>query len=298
LHRAGAAAKVAVGKGEPAQGGGGCETSGGAAGSRSFAPCGRVYTRTLLGGGQRLGKGSAARWIMATAACIIGAALAAVQIHIARVQAEHGGVLAAHRERAAAGLRRGARVVRECSRPQGAAVKAAGPSASHWRCAGRSTGFARWCLHRAGRPRRSRRDGANQRRGTGAKPAAGRGEPAQGDGCETSGGAAGSRSFAPCGRVHTRTLLGGGQRAETGQGQGSALDNGHRGLHNWGRHWWRYKYIPRGCRQSTVGHWRHIENEPQRGCARAVTRAGAFSSAGGGRESSGSVRHRTGAARA
>jgi hypothetical protein len=37
--------------------GGGCETSGGAAGPRSFAPCECIHTRTHLGGGHRLGRG-------------------------------------------------------------------------------------------------------------------------------------------------------------------------------------------------------------------------------------------------
>lgn len=66
---------------------------------------------------------------MAATACMIGAALAAVQIHTVRVQAEHGGVLAAYQERGAPGcagtfasagaLGSGARIVQERSRRRG-----------------------------------------------------------------------------------------------------------------------------------------------------------------------------------
>ncbi|KAJ6558345.1 hypothetical protein B0H19DRAFT_1292397 [Mycena capillaripes] len=50
----------------------------------------------------------------------------------------------------AGALRSDAHIVRERSRRQGAAVKTARTSASRRRCAGRSAGVARWCLHRAG----------------------------------------------------------------------------------------------------------------------------------------------------
>ncbi|KAJ7877675.1 hypothetical protein B0H13DRAFT_977608 [Mycena leptocephala] len=92
-------------EGRAAQGrtsaGGGCETSGGAAGSRSFAPCGRIHTRTHLGGGQRLGRGRAARWIMAAAACIIGRHWRRYKYRAGAGRARQ--TLAAYRERAAAG---------------------------------------------------------------------------------------------------------------------------------------------------------------------------------------------------
>ncbi|KAJ7855386.1 hypothetical protein B0H13DRAFT_1903137 [Mycena leptocephala] len=68
---------------------------------------GRAGQGTHLGGGQRLGRGRPARWIMAAAACIIGAALAAVQIPRGCRQstADTGGVLRTSRS----GLRRDVR---------------------------------------------------------------------------------------------------------------------------------------------------------------------------------------------
>lgn len=79
-----------------------------AAGPRLFAPRRRVHTRTHVSGGQRLGRGCAAHWMMATSACIIGAALAAVQMHTAWVQTEQCGTGSVLRGRAAAEWRRGA----------------------------------------------------------------------------------------------------------------------------------------------------------------------------------------------